>query len=103
MLPMTQKKKRKHEKATKEVLSGKRTLDLTQARLLAPHKAYLYETTDGRRMRVFYGARRSSTSSLISIGRPLAIHHCLSWAWTVEEAEVGGQKNPYDLSKMKLH
>ena len=95
-------KKRKLDKTTKQILDGKRTLDLTTARLLAPPAAYVYETTDGRRIRVFYGKRRTWTSSMIHIGKDLAIHNCLTWAWMVEEAEPNGTKCPYDLTKIKL-
>ena len=50
-------KKKKPDKTTKAVLDGKRVLDLTVARQLAPPAAYLYETTDGRKIRVFDGRR----------------------------------------------
>ena len=92
--------KKQKNKERDLVLAGKRVLDLQVARGMAPSGAYLYETTDGLRMRVFYGKRRRSTSSMISIGRALAVHHCLKWAWQVHEAD-GGSKNPYDLSKIK--
>ena len=95
-------KKKKPDKTVKAVLDGKRVLDLTVARQLAPPAAYLYETTDGRKIRVFYGSRRTSTSSLISIGKALALHHCLTWGWRQEESQLNGLKNPYDLSKIKL-
>jgi hypothetical protein len=95
-------KKVRKDKDTKAVLAGKRVLDLAAARHLAPPRAYVYETTDGQRMRVFHGKRRVSTSSLISVGNGLAIHHCLTWAWRLEEAEVNGVKCPYNLSVLKL-
>ena len=98
----SQAKKKKPDKDTKAVLAGKRVLDLKVARMLAPPAAYVYETTDGRKIRVFYGRRRVSTSSLISIGKALAIHHCLTWAWRTEENQPHGLKNPHDLSKIKL-
>ena len=90
--------KRKKNKERDLVLTGSRVLELAVARGIASPGAYLYETTDGLRMRVFYGRRRRSTSSMISIGKPLSIIHCLQWAWTVHEAD-GGTKNQYDLSK----
>ena len=82
-------------------------LDLTVARGLTPPAAYLFETTDGRKIRVFYGRRRISTSAPIARGasddlKGLAIHHCLTWVWGVEESQLKGLKNPYDLSKIKL-
>ena len=103
----SQGKTKKPDKNTKAVLDGKRVLDLTVARGLAPPAAYLYETTDGRKIRVFYGRRRISTSAPIARGlsndlKGLAIHHCLTWVWGVEESQLKGLKNPYDLSKIKL-
>ena len=95
-------KRQKPSAAAKAVLTGKRVLDLTVARALAPSAAYLYETTDGRKVRVFYGRRRVSTSSLIAIGKDRAVFHCLVWAWANEELLPGGQKNPHDFSKIKL-
>ena len=98
----SQPKKRKLDKNTAATLRGKRVLDLTVARQLAPPPAYLYETTDGRKIRVFYGRRIISTSSLIAVGKALAIQHCLTWAWRTEENQPKGLNNPHDLSKIKL-
>ena len=95
-------KKKKLDKNTTAVLRGTRVLDLTVARQLAPPAAYIYETTDGRKIRVFYGRRRISTSSLIAVGKALAIQHCLTWAWRTEENQPKGLKTPHDLSKIKL-
>ena len=91
--------KKKKNKERDQVLAGSRVLDLAVVRGIAPPGAYLYETTDGLRMCVFYGMRRRSTSSMISIGRSFSILHCLQWAWTVHEAD-GGTTNQYDLSKI---
>ena len=93
--------KKKRSKDRTDVLGGKRILCLGVARGLAPPGAYMYETTDGKRMRVFYGRRRRSTSSMIHIGRALFILHCLRWAWNVYQTEPGGSQCPYDLSKIK--
>ena len=105
-------KRQKLSKDTRNVLSGSRILDLSAARILSPRKAYLYETTDGRRIRVFFGTKRVSTSATIRIAvknkeglherKTVAIHHCLTWAWQKAEAEVGGEKCPYDFAKIKL-
>ena len=95
--------KRKLDKTTKQILDGKRILDLAAARLLAPLAANVYETIDGRRISVFYGNRMISTSSTIHIGKDLATHNCLTSAWRIEEAEPNGTKCPYDLTKIKLH
>ena len=93
--------KKKKSKQQQDVLDGKRVLDIAIARALAPAGAYVYETTDGRRVRVFYGKRRLSTSSMISIGKGLAILHCLRWAWNTAEKFGSGEKCPFDLSKIK--
>ena len=100
--PESGSKREKMDKSTKQVLAGTRIVDITAARHLAPPRAYVYETADGSRIRVFHGKRRVSTSSMIRLGRGLAIDHCLVWAWRVEEADINGVKNPYDLSKTKL-
>ena len=91
--------KRKKNKERDLLLSGSRVLDLEVARGIASPGAYLYETTDGLRMHVFGRRRRRSTSSMISIGKPLSILHCLHWAWTVHNAD-GGAKNQYYVSKI---
>ena len=95
----------KRVKKTKNVtntLKGERVLDLGVARALAPPAAYIYETTDGRRCRVFYGSRRTSTSSRVSIGKGRALLHCLRWAWATNDAEPGTVKCHYDLTIIKI-
>ena len=68
---------------------------------MCPPGSYLYETTDGRRVRIFWGKKRESTSSMISIGGALAPLHCVRWAWGVHEAQ-GGTKCPHNFAKSKL-
>lgn len=84
------------------VLAGRRVLDLSVARALVPPGAYIYETTDGRRVRVFYGKRRRSTSSMISIGKPRAILNCLRWSWTHRQLDPGSEPCTIDFDKIKL-
>ena len=94
--------RKKRDNHREDVLAGKRLLDLNIARALAPPGAYIYDTTDGLRVRVFYGKRRRSTSFMIQIGKALAIKHCLTWAWTEHQKDVGGSQCPFDLSKIKV-
>ena len=84
------------------MLAGKRLLDLNIARALAPPGAYMSVTIDGLRVWVLYGKRRRSTSSMIQIGKALATKHCLTWAWTEHERDVGGSQCPFDLSMIKV-
>ena len=93
--------KKRRSKEVSEILSGKRILNMTAARALCPPGSYLYETTDGRRCRIFYGNNRQSTSSMMSIGAALALLHCVRWAWVVYEND-GGKKCPYDFAKIKF-
>ena len=96
----------KKNKQADSVLSGKRVLDMKSARALAPPGAYLYETVDGTRIRVFYGRFRISTSAMVAVGKPLAVLHCLKWSWRnweKEQNQGGGQgdKCPHDFTKIK--
>ena len=75
-------------KKTKQVgdcCSGKRVIDLSIARMMAPGSAYLYETVDLTKIRVFVGQSRKSFHAKVAIGRGRAILQCLKWSW--EEAE----------------
>ena len=90
----------KRNKHTKEMLDGKKVIDLQAARALAPSPAYLYETTDGLRIRVFFGKERKSTSAMLSVGRARALLKCLKWSWA--HMELGGSVCPYDLDKVKV-
>ena len=94
--------KKKKDKTLDDVLAGKRVLCLVIARALAPPGAYVYETTDGLRVRVFYGRRRRSSSAMLKIGRGLAIKLCLQWAWQVHQNDIGANPCPWDLSKLKI-
>ena len=89
---------RKKTKAMQDTLHG---------RGLSPPHAYMYETTDGRRVRVFYGRRRKSKSAMLSIGRSAAVLFCLRWAWSTyqkEQSELGNRdaEQTPDLSKVKI-
>ena len=65
-----------------DVLHCKRLLELKVARMMSPSFCNPNETTDGKRVRVYFGPRRKSTCAMISIGKAAAILHCLKWAWT---------------------
>ena len=69
----------KRSKLVDSVFGGKRVLDLVTARAMIPPGAYLYETVDGTRIRIFYGRMRKSTSSRIAIGKAQAVLNCLRW------------------------
>ena len=93
--------KKKKAKDVQDTIAGKRLLKMSVARQLCPPGSYLYQTTDGRKLRIFFGKRRESTSALISIGEGLALLHCVRWAWTLYELGGGGTC-PYDLTKIKI-
>ena len=98
---------RKKTKAMQDMLHGKRNLDMAVARGLSPPHAYMYETTDGRRVRVFYGRRRKSKSAMMSVGRSAAVLFCLRWAWSTyqkEQSELGNRdaEQTPDRSKVKI-
>ena len=98
----------KKTKAMTDTLRGKRVLDLVVSRTLLPPQTYMYATTDGTRVRVFFGARRRSTSAMLSIGKPAALLHNLRWAWSTYEAhqhELGiaqVEVCPFDLKAIRL-
>ena len=93
--------KKKKAKDVQDTIAGKRLLKMSVARQLCPPGSYLYQTTDGRKLRIFFGKRRESTSALMSIGEGLALLHCVRWAWTLYELGGGGTC-PYDLTKIKI-
>ena len=95
-------KRVKKSEDTTDTLKGKRELDLNVARPLAPLSAYIYETTDGRRCRVFYCSRRISTYSMVAIGKDRALLHCLCWAWNTNDIEPGADKCPRDWANTQL-
>ena len=92
----------KKNKATVDCLAGKRIIDLSIARALAPSVAYLYETVDLTKIRVFVGKERKSTHAKVNIGRPLAIMKCLKWSWDQVEKGPGAVVCPHDFTKIKL-
>ena len=67
----------KRTKTMEQVPKGKRVFDPGGARALLPSPARLYETTDGLRIRVFFGKERKSTSAMVAVGRARAILKCL--------------------------
>ena len=91
-----------------DTLSGKRELNMAVARTIFPPSCYVYETTDVKRVRFVFGARRQSTSARIAIGHGKVMMCCIRWAWTVYECnqhDLGiAQVDvcPYDLDKIKL-
>ena len=91
-----------------DTLSGKRTLDLGVARSFLPPSTVMYETTDGKHVRVFLGLRRRSSSAMVSIGMGECLMYNLKWAWSTYEAEQHALGTtqvdvcPYDLGKVKL-
>ena len=91
----------KRTKLTESCLTGKRVLDLGIAQTLKPEYSYLYETTDGKRIRIFYGRNRRSTSSMISIGKGTAILKCIKWAWFQHEKSLAGIVCPFNLDVIK--
>ena len=98
----------KRTKLMTDTLSGKRTLDLGVARSFLPPNTVMYETTDGKRVRVFFGQRRRSTSAMVSIGKARCLMHNLKWAWSTYEAQqhtLGISQVdvcPYDFGRVKL-
>ena len=91
-----------------DTLSGKRVLNMTVARTILPPSCYVYETTDGKRVRVVFVPRRQSTSARIAIGHGKAMMFCIRWSWTVYECKqhdlgiVQVDVCQYDVDKIKL-
>ena len=98
---------KKKTKVVSDVLTGKRVLDLSIANNFLPPKSFFHETTDGLRLRIFYGRQRWSTSGLLKMGHGAAVLKCLKWAWALHERlqkEVGDTNCdcPYNWDNVRV-
>ena len=97
----------KKTKAMPDTLNGKRVLDLALGKQLLPPKSFVFELTDGSRLRIFYGRERRSFSRLLATCKNQTVLELLKWVWSVHEQferDAGSQRPgcPWNWSKVRL-